>query len=77
MKRNMSLKDAAALVPDDMPDGAYWAMAHEIAGADYGDAWDELEEDDAAPIKDVACKKCGKIFISEPAMKQHARDKHE
>lgn len=30
------------LVPDDLPDGAYWAMAHEMAGLDYGDGFDEL-----------------------------------
>ena len=42
-KRRMSLQEACDLVPDDLPDGAYWAMAHEIAGAEYGEAWDELD----------------------------------
>lgn len=42
-KRKMSLQEACDLVPDDLPDGAYWAMAHEIAGAEYGETWDELD----------------------------------
>ena len=42
-KRKMSLKQACEMVPDDLPDGAYWEMAHDIAGADYGESWDELD----------------------------------
>jgi hypothetical protein len=41
-KPKMSFKDAMNLVPDDLPDGAFFAMAHEIAGLDYGDGFDEL-----------------------------------
>lgn len=41
-KQIMPFKDACDLVPDDMPDGAYWAMAHEIAGLEYGEGFDEL-----------------------------------
>lgn len=44
--KRMSFRDACDLVPDDLPDGAYWAMAHEIAGLDYGDGFDELGNDD-------------------------------
>lgn len=44
-KQKMSFKDAMALVPDDLPDGAFFAMAHEIAGLEYGDGFDELAED--------------------------------
>lgn len=33
------LEDAMAFVPDDLPDGAFWAMAHEFAGLDYGDGF--------------------------------------
>ena len=44
MKRKMHIKDAMSLVDDDMPDGAYWAMVHEMAGAEYGEAWDEVIE---------------------------------
>jgi len=42
----VSFRDAMALVPDDLPDGAYWAMAHEFAGLDYGDGFDELIDGD-------------------------------
>lgn len=43
-KQIMPFKDALDLVDDDLPDGAYWAMAHEIAGLEYGDGFDELIE---------------------------------
>ena len=35
-------KEALDMVPDDLSDGAYWAMAHEIAGMDYGEGFAEL-----------------------------------
>lgn len=41
-RQRMSFKDACDLVPDDMPDGAYWAMAHEMAELEYGEGFDEL-----------------------------------
>lgn len=44
-KRSMSFRDALDLVPDDLPDGAYWAMAHEMADLDYGDGFAELGEE--------------------------------
>ncbi len=40
------MKDAMELVDDDLSDGAYWAMVHEMAGLEYGDGFDELEEND-------------------------------
>ena len=40
---HMSFKDAMEICDDmDLPDGAYWAMAHEMAGLEYGDGFDEL-----------------------------------
>jgi hypothetical protein len=42
-KRKMSLQEACDLVPDDLPDGAYWQMAHDLAGAEYGEVWHELD----------------------------------
>lgn len=45
-KRKMTLQQACEIVDEidpDMPDGAYWAMAHEIAGVEYGDVWHELD----------------------------------
>jgi len=44
-KPRMPFKDAMALVPDDLPDGAYWAMAHEIAGLEYGEGFSELADE--------------------------------
>jgi hypothetical protein len=45
-KQRMRFKDALDLVDEDMPDGAYFALAHEIAGLEYGEGFDELTEDD-------------------------------
>ena len=76
-KRKMSLQDACDLVPDDLPDGAYWAMAHEIAGAEYGEAWDELEASPRhKPFKSkqkrtIKCSQCNRMFASHEILKQH------
>jgi hypothetical protein len=45
----MSFKDAMDLVDDDLPDGAFFAMAHEIAGLEYGDGFCELLEEENPP----------------------------
>ena len=79
-KRKMSLQDACDLVPDDLPDGAYWAMAHEISGADYGEAWDELESSlTYNPFKKkvknkdrtLQCPQCSKKFDNVNRVMQH------
>jgi hypothetical protein len=44
----MAFSDAMALVPDDLPDGAFFAMAHELAGLEYGDGFAELAGDGGA-----------------------------
>lgn len=77
--RNLSIKDAMDLVDDDLPDGAYWAMAHHIAGADYGEAWDELK--DGKPRQPhrplpTACPICKKPFERNAFMRQHYAAKH-
>lgn len=41
----LSFREALALVPDDLPDGAYFAMAHEMADLEYGDGFSELDEE--------------------------------
>jgi hypothetical protein len=45
---SLSFSEALDLVPDDVPDGAAWAMAEEMAGFEPGDAdgSDLLDEDD-------------------------------
>jgi hypothetical protein len=81
-KRTMSLQDACDLVPDDLPDGAFWAMAHDIAGAEYGEAWGELT---ARPThrsclppaeKNLPCPACDRKFSSEDARRQHTEAAH-
>jgi hypothetical protein len=44
-KQCMRFKDAMDLVDDDMPDGAFFALAHEIAGLEYGEGFDELAQE--------------------------------
>ena len=87
-KQRMSFKDAMDLTPDDLPDGAFFAMAHEIAGLEYGDGFDELA-DVAIPTppkktkgingspKPIKCLTCRKRFWSYDAMQQHRRDAHK
>lgn len=38
----LTAREALDLAPDDMPDGAAFAMAAEMAGMDYGEFFDEL-----------------------------------
>lgn len=39
----MSFHDAMDLAESmDLPDGAFWAMSHELAGLEYGDGFDQL-----------------------------------
>lgn len=56
-KRKMSLQEACDLMTDmgmdDLSDGAYWAIAHDIARAEYGDVWHEL---DGYPIEKFGFK---------------------
>lgn len=68
----MSLKDAQAIVPDDLPDGAYFAMLHEVAGAEYGECWNELDEH-IPPKAKVRCPTCGKRV---KGLADHQRDAH-
>jgi hypothetical protein len=70
-KRKMSLAEACEMVPDDLPDGAYWQMAHDIAGAEHGEAWDELQEERHY------CPICRKGFSKEESMFAHHRDAHQ
>ena len=48
-KQRMSFRDACDLVDDDLPDGAFFAIAHEMAGLDYGEGFDELADEDPEP----------------------------
>jgi hypothetical protein len=48
-KQRMSFQDAMDMTPDDLPDGAFFAMAHELAGLEYGDGFAELAGDDHRP----------------------------
>lgn len=39
------IRAAMEEVDDDLPDGAYWAMVHEILGVEYGEIFPLLAED--------------------------------
>ena len=71
-KTNMSFEDALALVPDDLPDGAFFAMAHELAGLEYGEGFAEL----AAPTEKVKCLECGKSCKGQQGLYDHQKSKH-
>lgn len=61
-RKGMSVFDAMALIDDDMPDGAYWAMLGEMTG--YGDDVHEAairEADPPKPHKPCAGKGCKNI----------------
>lgn len=64
---------AMDLTPDDLPDGAFFAMAHEIAGLEYGDGFDEIEP--PAVSDSVRCA-CGRTFKTQHAFGQHDNAKH-
>jgi hypothetical protein len=79
-KQRMSMRDAMAVVDDDMPDGAYWAMCHEMAGLDYGDGFDELAGEpgqhhetiaDVRRRKPFKCLCCHRRFASKVGLEQH------
>lgn len=44
-RQRMSFREAMALTNDSLPDGAFWAAAHKLAGLEYGDGFDELLEE--------------------------------
>lgn len=76
-KRRMSLHDAMDFVPDDLPDGAYFAMLHEVAGAEYGEAWGELESDLIPEVpRPHKCPKCRGRFKMPQHRDQHFAAKH-
>jgi hypothetical protein len=90
-QQRMSMRDAMNLVSDDLPDGAYWGIAHEMAGIEYGDGFNELVSDGPVTpprsrretvVKQkpkptpAKCKTCGKKFASMPSLHQHRRAKH-
>lgn len=80
-KREMTLQQAVDILnedDDDLPDGAFWAMAHDMCGAEYGDVWDELDavqkprKPKAAPAeRSLPCPHCSKKFTGEDGRRQH------
>jgi hypothetical protein len=74
----MSFQEAMDLTDDDLPDGAFFAMSHEIAGLDYGDGFDELVAAAKAEMeKPFSCHLCRKRFKTKGARRQHKRTKHK
>lgn len=78
----MTFRDAMELADAmDLPDGAFWAMSHELAGLEYGDGFDELmagEVDRPDEEKRFSCQVegCGKRFATKAAKRAHRRDRH-
>lgn len=81
-KGRIPFRVALDLTPDDLPDGAYFAMAHEIAGLEYGAGFDELwNEDETATQHDLRvngfnCSECRKRFRLIGSFNQHNAMKH-
>lgn len=57
-KPRMSFRDAMDIAEAmDLPEGAFWAISHELAGLDYGDGFAELEPRRAGPPSYTVSKK--------------------
>ena len=83
----MDIADSMAL-----PDGAFWAMSHELAGLEYGTGFPKLPRKKKATSRrqikselmnrprDAAkphrCGTCGKDFRTKGAKKRHRIDAH-
>src|SRR5258708_25759364 len=61
-KSTMPVRDAMDLVDADLPDGAYWALVGEMAGADDPMA-DLAEEDDFSMVQQMRiwCVACNRL----------------
>lgn len=68
-KQKMSFRDALALVPDDMPDGAAFALAHEYAGLEYGDGFDEIAPGGPSDPPKPGHKKMGRIDLARSKLR--------
>jgi len=79
-KESLSFDDAMWLADSmDLPDGAFWAMAHELAGIEYGAGFDLLAEQSLGTEpeeKRHICAVCGKAFSTRGGQRQHRRDRH-
>lgn len=79
--QKMPFRDAMAIADDSLPEGAYWAMAHEIAGLEYGEGFDELAIEEgkggAVPAKPISrpfqCTMCERRFKAKGDLRQHRR----
>jgi phage FluMu protein Com len=82
----MPFSEALSMVNDDLPDGAYFAMAHEFAGLDYGEGFDELAAEERRQpaklqkpqnqAKKIKCDQCNRMFATPEAAAQHAIAAH-
>lgn len=72
-KQRMSFQDAMDMTPDDLPDGAFFAMAHEIAGLEYGDGFAEL----AGAGPQEASARCPEFKMPKRITKQLAVNGYE
>lgn len=68
-KRRMSMREALEIIPDNMGEMAQIAMAAEIAGIDFSDAFLELEPHARGPMAPPA-PKARKVAVADAARKQ-------
>jgi len=76
MTQRMTFKDAIKLVDPDLPDGAFWALAHEIAGLEYGEGFAELSEGSLNSTKTHQCHACKKWLRGEQGLRDHQEAAH-
>ena len=81
-QQGMSFADAMDLADSmGLPDGAFWAMSHELAGLEYGEGFDQIAAGTEAkvpapPSSRRGCDKCQRTFGSKDSLRQHKRDRH-
>ncbi len=74
-RHKMRFSDALSMLDDDMPDGAYFAMAEELSGMDTCDGLDQMKRDQLKD-KPHKCPKCNKRFATPNAAAMHEKMKH-
>ena len=78
----MSIDDAIDMTDDDMPDGAFFAMAGELAGVPDHEVVQHIANNPQKyppakrNAKDTPCPFCARKFRGDDGLKAHIRDKH-
>lgn len=74
------MRDAMSVVPDDLPDGAFFAMAEEIGGFESGEGIASLANESGQPPRRKPhphpCPECNRRFATAQGLIQHRHDIH-